>query len=96
MTKKLESKIERNFRKRIQALGCIVVKFEDPAHRGAPDRLILCPNGRAVFIEFKKPGCEPSGHQIRYLETLRGMGYLVGWADNEAAALRWVRKITGL
>ena len=92
----LEPQIERNFRKSVQALGCIVVKFNDPAHRGAPDRLILCPNGRTVFVEFKRPGCEPERHQIEYMETLRKMGYLVGWADNEAAAVRWVKKVIGL
>lgn len=89
----LESTIEQRFRKYVQALGCIVVKFEDPAHRGAPDRLILTPRGRAIFLEFKRPGEEPKAHQLRYMETLRKMGFLVGWVDNYNSAIRWIEKV---
>ena len=93
MTQKLEKPIEQKFRKAVQAMGCIVVKFEDPAHRGAPDRLVLTSRGRAIFLEFKRPGETPEPHQLRYMETLRKMGFLAGWADNYDSAIRWIEKV---
>jgi hypothetical protein len=93
MTQKREKPIEQRFRKAAQALGCIAVKFEDPAHIGAPDRLILTPRGRAVFLEFKRPGETPGAHQVRYMDRLHAMGFLVGWADNYDSAIRWIEKV---
>lgn len=50
--KELEQKCIKEIHKRI---GCLILKGFD---RHYPDRLILLPGGRAVFIEFKRPDSE--------------------------------------
>lgn len=42
---------------------------------GLPDRLLLRPGGSAAFIEFKRPGEEPTKIQAYWLARLRGMGF---------------------
>lgn len=51
----LESKIEREFRKQIQAIGGKAYKFSSPGNNGVPDRIVLY-RGRCYFVELKKPG----------------------------------------
>ena len=42
---------------------------------GLPDRLLLRPGGSAAFIEFKRPGEEPTKIQAYWLGRLRRMGF---------------------
>lgn len=89
MTKsKLEKEIEDRFCKIAERQGCKLVKFEDKSQVGAPDRLILCPNGRALFIEFKKPLEFPRATQRKYLRELKALGFTATWADNLEFALK--------
>jgi hypothetical protein len=52
---------------------------------GWPDTIFLVP-GRPLFIEFKRPGKEPTPLQYHRLEHLQGLGYDVFWVDNSDAA----------
>lgn len=74
----LEKKIEQDFVKYAQSKNCLAIKFQDPNRNGAPDRIILCPNGRIFFIEFKR-GKEGKIkiHQKRYAKTLNELGFNV-------------------
>lgn len=51
-----ESVIEKKFVMLAKHHHCKAVKYTDPQMVGAPDRLVLCRNGKAFFIEFKAPG----------------------------------------
>ena len=73
----LEKHEERRFVKLLkQKYNLPAIKFGDPSRRGAPDRLVLLPEGRAVFIEFKKEGALPRPEQLEYLDNLRALGFL--------------------
>ena len=52
----LESAIEKKLKTRLERLGCIVIKFVSPGMRGVPDRLVLIPGGKQIFVECKRPG----------------------------------------
>ena len=52
----LEKTIERAAVKALEARGCLTLKLEMMYNVGWPDRLIVMPNGRIFFIEFKRPG----------------------------------------
>ena len=55
---------------------------------GFPDLVgVVPPQGRAIYIEVKAPGNQPTELQTRYLELLRGKGALAFWADSVASAL---------
>lgn len=57
---------------------------------GWPDRLFL-KAGRAVWIEFKRPGKEPSPRQYRKIKWLNDNGFEAYWFDNPKRAIRVLR-----
>lgn len=50
-----ESLIERELLHGVRALGGLCLKFA-PVTSGVPDRVVLLPGGRTVFVELKRPG----------------------------------------
>jgi hypothetical protein len=49
----------------------IAYKFVSPGRRSVPDRIVLLPGGRIVFVECKSPGKAPRADQLREHERLR-------------------------
>lgn len=52
----LERDVEKKFREGMESLGCMVFKFVSPGKAGVPDRLVVMPGGRCLFVELKRPG----------------------------------------
>ena len=54
----LESYYENKLRTGVQKLGNGVrcLKFESSGFSGVPDRIILLPGAKVIFVEMKKPG----------------------------------------
>jgi len=66
VTKKTEIQevdIEKTFVKYAKTKGCQATKLIFLNKKGFPDRTVLCPQGRILFIEFKKKGKKPSAVQ---------------------------------
>ena len=76
----LESSIERAAVKYARSWKCILLKIE--GQMGWPDRLLLCPNGTSMFIEFKRPGESLRPLQKHIQMTLRGMQFRAEEVDN--------------
>lgn len=55
--------------------GCLTRKMNGLGNRSWPDRLIISPNGRVAWIEFKKPGGEATPLQAAFHRKLRDMGH---------------------
>ena len=72
-----EKEIERKLKKRIEALGCMCLKFESPGFTGVPDRMILMPGGEAIFVELKAPGKKERPRQEYVQAQLRSLGFIV-------------------
>lgn len=49
----LEKDIEKLFRDEIKKAGGKAYKFTSPGNDGVPDRIVMLPNGRIVFVELK-------------------------------------------
>ena len=49
----LEKKIERRMVQAVKERGGLCYKFISPSNPGVPDRIIITPNGRVVFVELK-------------------------------------------
>jgi hypothetical protein len=87
-----ERDIECHLVKWIKALGGEVRKVQWVGRRGAPDRLVMLPRGRAssgsfsacstLWVELKAPGVKPEPHQIREHERMRKMGQIVAVIDS--------------
>lgn len=49
----LEKEIERRMAKLVKERGGLCYKFQSPGNPGVPDRIIITPAGRVVFVELK-------------------------------------------
>ena len=51
----LEKDIERKLRDMVERHGGLCLKWVCPGRAGVPDRIVLLPGGRVVFVELKRP-----------------------------------------
>ena len=49
----LEKDIEKLFRDEIKKAGGKAYKFTSPGNDGVPDRIVMLPDGRILFVELK-------------------------------------------
>ncbi len=50
-----ESLIEKHLVAEVKKAGGVAFKFVSPGRRSVPDRIVLLPGGRIVFVECKSP-----------------------------------------
>jgi hypothetical protein len=77
LEKDIEQDIEQKLKKRVEALGCMCLKFESPGYTGVPDRIILLPGGRVFFVELKAPGKKERPRQALVQRKFRDLGVIV-------------------
>ena len=75
----LEKVIERKLRDGVKKLGggAQCLKFEIPGTSGVPDRMILLPGGRVVFVELKQVGKQERMRQTYVQNQMRRLGFTV-------------------
>jgi hypothetical protein len=78
----LEKQIESAVCDYAKAKGLLVYKFTSPNRAAVPDRMLVCPDGRVFFIEFKRGGQKPTPAQEREHDRLRGHNVSVFVVDN--------------
>ncbi|MDX7988634.1 VRR-NUC domain-containing protein [Xenorhabdus sp. 12] len=78
-----EDVIEKHLVNEVKKAGGIAYKFVSPGRRGVPDRIVVLPNGRVVFVECKAPGEKPRPDQLREHERLRTLGQTVIVLDSK-------------
>jgi Holliday junction resolvase len=67
----MESKIQANIKARFEKAGWMVVKLIQTNCNGIPDLMCL-KGGKAIFIEVKQPGSEPTELQkYRHAELIK-------------------------
>ncbi len=76
-----EKAIEKKVVAWATAQGFYTRKFSSPAHRGVPDRIFIR-KGCVVFLEFKRPGKEPTELQARELMLLKDQKIEAAWCDS--------------
>jgi hypothetical protein len=86
----LEKKIEQIVCDYAKSKGWLVYKFTSPNRAAVPDRLLIAPGGRVIFIEFKAPGKKPTVPQLREQQRLQDQGCAVAAIDNVDAGKRLV------
>ena len=72
-----ESAVERKLVKGIRKLGGVALKFVSPGHAGVPDRLVLLPGGRIIFVELKTTTGRLSALQLVTHINLTELGFPV-------------------
>ena len=77
-----ESILEKRFRLTVKKYGGQALKFTSPGKRGVPDRLVLLPEGKAIFVEMKAPGKPLEPLQKKRADELRMLGFEVYKIDS--------------
>lgn len=86
----LEAAHERAGTQYARRKGWTAFKLAFTGKRGAPDRLYAHPQHGVVFVEWKRPGKEPTAQQeIRHAE-MRAAGLRVEWFDCVERFIAWV------
>ncbi|SCY26186.1 VRR-NUC domain-containing protein [Alkaliphilus peptidifermentans DSM 18978] len=78
----LESKIEAKLKGEVENLGGMCLKFTSPGMAGVPDRLVLLPLGRVVFVELKAPVNKLRPLQKKRKKQLEKLGFKVYVIDS--------------
>lgn len=65
--------------------GGLALKYANANQTGYPDRLVLLPGGRLVFVEVKTKGRKPTTLQSLRHDQLRGLGFPVFVIDSVGA-----------
>lgn len=89
----LESVIERKLKKQIELIGGKAFKFVSPGVSGVPDRIVLLPHGRIVFVELKAPGKKRRKLQEYRAKELQALGFRVECIDSINGVENFVREL---
>ena len=76
-----EKLIERRLREEVKKRGGLCIKLLAGSHVGLPDRLVLLPEGRVLFVETKSTGDKPRKVQVYMHRKLRALGFGVFVVD---------------
>ncbi|WMJ79554.1 VRR-NUC domain-containing protein [Clostridium sp. MB40-C1] len=88
-----ESRIEKRLKKQIELLGGKALKFVSPGMSGVPDRIVLLPQGKIIFVELKAPGKKLRALQEYRAKELRNLGFRVECIDSTEGINKLVEKI---
>ena len=74
-----EKDIERKLHKGVKDTksGALCLKFVSPGFNGVPDRMILLPGEKVIFVETKKPGEKERARQEYVHGLFRALGFEV-------------------
>lgn len=88
-----EQKIERRLRKEIELIGGKALKFVSPGVSGVPDRIVLLPGGKVIFVELKAPGKKLSPIQEVRKKELEKLGFKVKVIDSIEKVLDFIKGV---
>ena len=77
-----ESKLEKRLVSEVKRIGGRAPKWTSPGNRGVPDRLVILPGGRTIYVEMKAPGKPLEPLQVRWAKILRNLGHRVYKIDS--------------
>lgn len=86
-----ESRIESRLVKEVKKLG-LCWKFISPGVSGVPDRMVLLPGGRIIFVELKAPGEKARALQEYRHKQLRKLGFRVEIIDSIEGVKRFINE----
>lgn len=78
----LEASIEAHLERQMRRVGGRAFKFP-PAVKGMPDRIVVFPHGRIIFVELKRAGEKPKPAQKLMHARLYDMGHVVHVLDSK-------------
>lgn len=89
----LEKYLEKNCCRKVKDVGGIPIKLSPVGYGGIPDRMMLLPGGKIMFVEFKQIGKKPTALQAAWLNRLRKLGFEARWCDNSVMFEKWLAEV---
>jgi hypothetical protein len=93
MKKQSEKLLERKLREKVKKAGGMALKLESPYFTGLPDRFILMPGGRLLFVELKSTYRKPTERQKLVMTALQKLGFSVDVVDSDITLNEFLNKI---
>ena len=90
-----EKKLEQKLVKAVRGIGGLALKFVSPGCDGVPDRLILIAYGKVAFVEVKAKGKKPRPIQVRRINQIKNLGFLVFILDDEKDIPSIIQQVKG-
>lgn len=90
-----ESTLERRLVREVERIGGRAPKWTSPGNRGVPDRLVILPGGRTVYVEMKAPGKPLEPLQEKWARTLRKLGHEVYKIDSLDDIDQFIQEVRG-
>lgn len=88
-----ESYLEKKLKIAVEKQGGKALKLTSPGKAGMPDRLILIPGGRVIFVEMKAPGKKLRPLQQKRFKQLQNLGFQVYKIDSMEGVSEFVTEV---
>jgi len=79
----------------VKRLGGLAPKWASPGNRGVPDRIVILPGGRTVYVELKAPGRPLTPLQRKWKQKLEQLGHRHYKIDSVEDIVRFIREVSG-
>ncbi|GIQ63609.1 hypothetical protein PACILC2_21770 [Paenibacillus cisolokensis] len=90
-----ESVLERRLVREVERIGGLAPKWVSPGNRGVPDRLVILPGGRTVYVEMKAPGKPLQPLQEKWARKLFKLGHQYYKIDSIEDIDRFIDEVRG-
>jgi hypothetical protein len=88
-----EGMLERRLKHEVEKNGGMALKFTSPSMAGLPDRIVLIPGGKAIFVEMKAPGKKLRPLQQKRKSQLEAIGFTVYCLDSIQSIETFIREV---
>ena len=89
-----EKLIEKKLTLEVKNVGGMSIKLIPLHIAGLPDRLLLFPGGKAIFVETKTTGDKPRLIQLKVMDKIRSLGFEVRVIDSTQGILKLINDAT--
>lgn len=90
-----ESDVERYLVREVERRGGLAPKWVSPGNNGVPDRLVILPGGRTLFVETKAPDGRMKALQRRWARELTERGHHHAALYTREDVDRWAGEVFG-
>ncbi len=88
-----EASIEAKLKSEVERVGGLCWKWVSPGTAGVPDRIVILPGGRTIYVELKAPGEQPRSLQRKRHQQLRDRGHDVRVIDSIEGVAEFIREV---
>jgi hypothetical protein len=89
----LECVIEKSLVDQVKRIGGKAYKFVSPGNRGVPDRILLLPGGRIVFVELKSSSGKSTPIQMQKQKEIAKLGFPVFVVNSKAGVNQLLKDV---